>query len=238
MAEFWEQYKRPEWQKKRLEVMEAAGFACQECGSKEKTLNVHHKFYVKGRKPWEYEATDLQCLCEGCHQRFHELKEQLLQMIGCNGLSIDRLVGYARAVSGFKCPEWDDPLAIHNIEQAEGAADGLPQLFSEIGVGPDLLDLANENDGVIRPETLADLWNLSGVFGFGTVVYLDRWCLVDRGFSWQDIGFVLDVENFTLLKAGEVLTLPSGHRVNWNGMQSGLCPKDYDLSRTRCAEAV
>lgn len=29
-------------------------FRCCQCGSKEKTLNVHHQYYIKGRKPWEY----------------------------------------------------------------------------------------------------------------------------------------------------------------------------------------
>lgn len=40
MAEFWEAYKDPRWQRKRLEVMQIARFECELCASKDKTLNV------------------------------------------------------------------------------------------------------------------------------------------------------------------------------------------------------
>ena len=35
-------------------------------------LNIHHKKYIKGRKPWEYEADSLVTLCEDCHHDIHE----------------------------------------------------------------------------------------------------------------------------------------------------------------------
>lgn len=57
----------PRWQRRRLEVMKHAEFRCEACGDDKTTLNVHHVVYVKGRKPWEYEQKDLQCLCEPCH---------------------------------------------------------------------------------------------------------------------------------------------------------------------------
>lgn len=82
VSEFWEQYRRPEWQKRRLEVMEKAKFACQDCGSAEKTLNVHHAFYSKGRKPWEYPDTALRCLCENCHELRHNWMEVVRHMMG------------------------------------------------------------------------------------------------------------------------------------------------------------
>ena len=37
-----------------------------------KGLNVHHKYYVLGKKPWEYEDNALVTLCESCHQKRHE----------------------------------------------------------------------------------------------------------------------------------------------------------------------
>lgn len=58
----------PRWQKKRLEVMERDKWTCQNCQSKDKTLNVHHKAYVKGLMPWEYENFVLVTLCEECHK--------------------------------------------------------------------------------------------------------------------------------------------------------------------------
>jgi hypothetical protein len=71
MSEFWDQYKHPEWQKKRLEVIEKAGFKCQDCGATGKTLNVHHSLYLRDRKVWDYPIALLRCLCEECHEVRH-----------------------------------------------------------------------------------------------------------------------------------------------------------------------
>lgn len=35
-------------------------------------LNIHHKFYIQGHKPWEYNDEALVTLCEDCHKRWHE----------------------------------------------------------------------------------------------------------------------------------------------------------------------
>lgn len=72
-----EQYKHPNWQRKRLEAMEAASFRCENCGDADTTLNVHHRHYVKGRKVWEYELHELSVLCEPCHETEHDNKELL-----------------------------------------------------------------------------------------------------------------------------------------------------------------
>lgn len=60
--------KDPRWQKKRLEVMQRDKFECQRCGDTESTLNIHHKYYEKGKEPWEYESESLITLCESCHE--------------------------------------------------------------------------------------------------------------------------------------------------------------------------
>lgn len=36
-----------------------------------KGLNVHHKYYIKGKAPWEYEDDALVTLCEECHRETH-----------------------------------------------------------------------------------------------------------------------------------------------------------------------
>lgn len=72
-----EQLKHPMWQKKRLEVLNAANFQCACCRDKETTLHVHHKHYVKGRLPWEYEASDLEALCVDCHESAHVSKARI-----------------------------------------------------------------------------------------------------------------------------------------------------------------
>lgn len=74
---YGEQLKHPNWQRKRLEMLESADFMCRSCGSKDNTLHVHHKKYVKGRMAWEYENTELDVLCEDCHKKSHDGKEVL-----------------------------------------------------------------------------------------------------------------------------------------------------------------
>lgn len=71
----------PRWQKKRLEVLSANEFACEMCGDAESTLHVHHKAYIKGREPWEYDANQLAVLCEECHAAVHEAAPDLLANI-------------------------------------------------------------------------------------------------------------------------------------------------------------
>lgn len=75
---FKEQIKDPRWQKRRLEIMQRDDFACQMCGDKESTLNVHHIRYVKGRKYWEYDDWELVTLCEDCHDFEHMAKNEAL----------------------------------------------------------------------------------------------------------------------------------------------------------------
>lgn len=66
-TEYAEKLKDPRWQKKRLEIFERDGWTCKYCGSKEKTLCVHHLFYFKGKNPWEIENGFLLTLCQDCH---------------------------------------------------------------------------------------------------------------------------------------------------------------------------
>jgi len=73
MATYFEKLRDPRWQRKRLEIMERAGFACEKCGDKTSTLNVHHGYYEKGLEPWEYESNTLWCLCESCHEDAQDL---------------------------------------------------------------------------------------------------------------------------------------------------------------------
>lgn len=78
---FFDQYKHPEWQKKRLEALEYAGFTCERCCDSETQLHVHHKRYMKGRKVWEYDVSELAVLCGSCHTEVHAEKEVLQALI-------------------------------------------------------------------------------------------------------------------------------------------------------------
>jgi len=89
VATYSELLKRPEWQAKRLQVIAAAGHRCQECrrclrgcacekchlnesqsaGDFVDSFEVHHRYYVRGRLPWEYPDEALVCLCRDCHEQ-------------------------------------------------------------------------------------------------------------------------------------------------------------------------
>lgn len=63
-----EKLRSPKWQKKRLEILNRDNFTCQECLDKATTLHVHHKTYIKGREPWDYDDFNFITLCEVCHE--------------------------------------------------------------------------------------------------------------------------------------------------------------------------
>lgn len=82
---YFEQLKHPKWQRKRLEVLEIAGFECEDCGSNEKTLHVHHRQYFKGRMAWEYGNEELAVLCDECHEMAHSVDDRLKQILAVTG---------------------------------------------------------------------------------------------------------------------------------------------------------
>lgn len=62
--------KDPRWQKKRLEILERDDFTCQNCGSQNETLQIHHWKY--NSDPWEIEDCFLVTLCGLCHEKITE----------------------------------------------------------------------------------------------------------------------------------------------------------------------
>lgn len=100
MSDFFAKYRDPRWQRKRLEVMNAANFTCQECKATDVTLNVHHKIYHKGHDPWDYKDKELVCLCERCHECWHMLKGYANQLlVDLDESSIRSMVGYGIALA-------------------------------------------------------------------------------------------------------------------------------------------
>ena len=41
-------------------------------------LNVHHKYYIKNKKPWEYKTDALITVCSNCHTKIHETKNIII----------------------------------------------------------------------------------------------------------------------------------------------------------------
>lgn len=66
--------KDPRWQRKRLAILEAAGWKCRGCGEGSKQLHVHHGYYERGRMPWDYEDGTLWVLCVDCHELAEEAR--------------------------------------------------------------------------------------------------------------------------------------------------------------------
>jgi hypothetical protein len=95
--EYWQLLKSPQWQQKRLEKLSLAGWECQNCGSKDKELHVHHKQYFKGRNPWEYENDQLEVLCDKCHTVQHESLQCIKEIISLSDANeiYNLLVGYS-----------------------------------------------------------------------------------------------------------------------------------------------
>ena len=61
-----------EWEKFRRALIKSRGNTCEKCGKKLSAgLQVHHKCYRWGLKPWEYPEEDLLVLCRDCHRSLH-----------------------------------------------------------------------------------------------------------------------------------------------------------------------
>jgi hypothetical protein len=92
---YYELLKDPRWQRKRLEIMKLNNFSCEVCGDEEKTLNIHHSYYEKGLKPWDYPEQSLHCLCEDCHKKAQDIKTLINRQLGQIDLTENEIVlGY------------------------------------------------------------------------------------------------------------------------------------------------
>lgn len=128
---YWQKLRDPRWQRLRTERMTLADFRCERCDAHDKTLNVHHRIYRKGREPWEYDLIDLICLCEGCHEEEHQWRDQLKEVMArLDAYDIERLCGYAKGLNVMHSWDADDirklpPVSLAGAEECGGMADAL-----------------------------------------------------------------------------------------------------------------
>ena len=94
MKTYSELLKHPKWQKKRLEILDRDGFQCRACWENSKTLHVHHTYYDKDLKPWEYPNNRLLTLCEDCHKLLHVLEKL--------DFGMDQICVLAKCLSDFE----------------------------------------------------------------------------------------------------------------------------------------
>lgn len=76
-----EQLRHPNWQRRRLQILERDGWMCTACLARDRELHVHHKLYVKGRLTWEYADDELRTLCKPCHDNWHAGEEHLKKLL-------------------------------------------------------------------------------------------------------------------------------------------------------------
>jgi hypothetical protein len=156
-TEFWERYKDPRWQRRRLEVMARAEFRCEGCEATEKTLNVHHKIYRRGAMPWDYADHELSCLCEECHERETHVRMNLREAMALlDEYDLQRLLGYAHGIILFS--------NMHNVAayklESLGEAEGMVAAVGATGVmaAYELLDLTARPDHVVSADVLQSFY--------------------------------------------------------------------------------
>ena len=120
---FWQLYNHPKWQEMRLLVMEDSCFECNNCGDSEKKLNVHHTYYEKGLKPWEYPQESLRCLCDKCHKMVHNQKTQMNRQLGkMDYLDVERIIGYMTGIEA-SAKVHNVPVVLSSPDMFEGFHD-------------------------------------------------------------------------------------------------------------------
>lgn len=77
-----EKLKDPRWLKVREKVLRLWNHSCRECRSKDKWLQVHHRFYESGKEPWDYDLNDMVVLCKFCHLKRHAVEVRIQKLIG------------------------------------------------------------------------------------------------------------------------------------------------------------
>lgn len=75
-----EKLKSPDWQKKRLEILQRDEFTCIICKSSEKELHVHHHHYRKNADPWDYDNENFVTYCVECHKNQTNMIKEVKEM--------------------------------------------------------------------------------------------------------------------------------------------------------------
>lgn len=87
-----EKLKHPNWQKKRLEILQRDNFTCQLCTDTETELHVHHLKYTG--EPFEAPNEDLQTLCKRCHKLetfYNKRNDSIISIVKLDTVLIGKL---------------------------------------------------------------------------------------------------------------------------------------------------
>ncbi len=72
---YQEQLRDPRWQRRRLQILNAADFKCEDC-------EAHHCCYIRGLMAWEYGIELLMCVCDSCHVERQSKEDAIRVSIG------------------------------------------------------------------------------------------------------------------------------------------------------------
>lgn len=101
-----EKLRNPQWQKKRLEILQRDSFTCLLCSDTTTELHVHHKEYIYGNEPWEYPNDNFETYCKHCHLVCEDLKEDGIKIIAaCKAHGSDGFINYYSITSVPSCDE-------------------------------------------------------------------------------------------------------------------------------------
>ena len=114
--------KDPRWQRRRLEIMQRADFACEICGDRSEELHIHHKKY-RG-EPWDASDSELECLCSTCHTIKH-LDPNKVGM-AAHAIMPPRAAINARAQGN--CIQWWDEMSAYWGERRGRAIEALVRI--------------------------------------------------------------------------------------------------------------
>lgn len=121
-SNYSQKLKDPRWQRKRLEALQAADWACQDCKNTRKTLHVHHTRYAG--EPWDVPLSSLEVLCEDCHEGRHTPTKPLsiyfAGKIGKGDWRHEIIPDLRGAWSGEECQGGADTKSISPIIWEEG----------------------------------------------------------------------------------------------------------------------
>jgi hypothetical protein len=109
-----QQIKHPNWQKKRLEVLEFNDFQCENCGESGQELHVHHPFYKRGAMIWQYDLEELMCLCHKCHKDAHAKDEEIKYLLADRNICKSEVIGVLKAMNDSPYTQLD------SYEEVEG----------------------------------------------------------------------------------------------------------------------
>lgn len=117
---YLEMLRSPKWQKKRLEILQKHDFKCDECGERDRELQVHHCWYEKGKMPWDYPDECFKVQCDTHHKMWHEEKHLLDVSVAKLSLrhmmNLMEMVERDNFVSDMSTILWENPCDIDLIK--------------------------------------------------------------------------------------------------------------------------